>query len=182
MLREIFPPLKNIALPEKKLENTGTVDRLFFLRMEIRPNSSANSTTPPPIHPCSRAQQLRFLLANYLASRFSRVTLCFRRSGVSGSYIRAAAAGTSSLASFPSSKVQASFAALRHICMYNVYTCTCWLSRCRNVLYSLYEYLKFCSDTSRASRTREIHREMRLRMALSNDRDFSRESQMIRDI
>jgi len=57
------------------------------------------------------------------------------------------------LVSFPPSKVQASFAALRHICMYNVYTC--WLSRCRNVLYSLYEYLKFCSDTSRVSRKRE---------------------------
>lgn len=125
--------------------------------MEIRPNSSANSTTHPRPTPLASAT-LRFLLTNYLASRFSRVTLCFRRSGVSGSYIRAAAAGTSSLASFPSSKVQASFAALRHICMYNVYTCTCWLSRCRNVLYSLYEYLKFCSDTSRTSRRREVNR------------------------
>lgn len=159
MLREFFYLWKALRYPRKSWKTLELRTSFFHIWRFDRTRAPTRRPTPDPPH--SRAHNTPISSYQLPCAPFpcSRVTLCFRRSGVSGSYIRTAAAGTSSLVSFPPSKVQASFAALRHTCMYNVYTCTCWLSRCRNVLYSLYEYLKFCYDTSRASRARGMHRE-----------------------
>jgi len=81
-------------------------------------------------------------------STLSRATLCFRRSGVSGVRSRGAP-GESKLVSFPRAKFRRVSTALRRICRYT-YTCVRARCRCRNASHSLYEYLKFRDDTSRA--------------------------------
>jgi len=56
---QIFLPLKSVALPEKKLKNTRTVDQLF-LRMEIQLERQLDGSSP--IHPRSRMQHSDFFL------------------------------------------------------------------------------------------------------------------------
>lgn len=72
----------------------------------------------------------------------SRVTLCFRRSGVSGSYIRAAAAGTSTASSlFPRAKFK------QVLLRYDISACTTYIHVRAGCRLAVEMYCTVCTST-----------------------------------
>lgn len=134
-ISQILPQLWNIPPPKKKLENTEEHSRFLF--ENIWPNLRVNSQYTP-IHPPSRGMTRALPPISshqlpYAPFPCSRATLCFRRSGVSGAYIHTQQPPREQPRLFSPYKVQASFAALRRICMH-MYTCTCSLSLSKRIV------------------------------------------------
>jgi len=135
---QIFLPLKSVALPEKKLKNTRTVEPTFFTYGDSTRAPTRQFIPNPPL-----ARECNTPISSYQLPRApfpcSRVTLCFRRSGISGSYIRAAAAGTSTLSSlFPRAKFR------QVLLRYDISACTTYI---RVGCLAVETYCTVCTST-----------------------------------